>query len=437
MTSIRKWLLVWQISALVLTTLLVTLLTYHLAWDGFNRIRDASLEQIAWAVVRHRDEHGRSAALVSDADRFVSQVWDEGGQLVFASQPDAVMPRQAPGLSTLYWQDEEWHVMVLEDAGTIVQVANSTASRYRMFNSLGLWLLLPFGVMIFVLGGVILIAVNQALWPLTRLRNQIRQRSPEHLGALAQDDYPEELQPVLLSLNELLARLVSAFAAQQRFVADAAHELRTPLTVVRLQSQLARYAEDGQARREALGLMQLGVDRASHLVEQLLSLTRFDPQFSAARPMQTVDLADIARTVVVEHAALAEAAGVDLGLVQADSVALSGDPEALRVMLGNLVDNAIRYAGRDNVVDVSVRRADDAVCCAVYDTGPGIPEAARTRVLEPFARLAPADIPGSGLGLAIVNEIVARHRGQLSFSETPGGGLTVMIRLPILHIDPC
>lgn len=432
-TSIRQWLLVWQISALIVITLAVTLITYHLAWDGFNRIRDHSLEQIAHAILFHPQSHNTVVLIKpEETDKFVSQTWNTAGELIFASRPQALLPRQPPGLSTFEWEGEEWHAMVLESDGLIVQVANSLDSRYRLFNTLGPWLLLPFAGMIFVLGGLILIAVNRALAPLMQLRAAVRERSPENLVPFPEREYPQELGPLVDSLNDLLRRLRQAFVIQQRFIADAAHELRSPLTAVRLQAQVASHEERADVREEALGRMRLSVDRASHLVDQLLSLARFDPQFGVSRPFVRVDLLALAKTVVVEKSVLAEAAGLDLGLLESDSAWVSGDAEGLQIMLGNLVDNAIRYAVSGETIDVAVSTVDGLAVCRVVDHGPGIPAEARGRVLEPFCRLAGQELPGSGLGLAIVAEIVSLHGGRLDLEETPGGGLTVRLTFSAL-----
>lgn len=430
-TSIRQWLLVWQISALVLITLAVTLVTYHLAWVGFNRIRDNSLEQIAHAILFHPQSHNTVVMIKpEEADKFIAQTWNDKGELIFASRPEALLPRQPSGLTTFEWEEEEWHAMVVERDGLVVQVANSVVSRYVLFNTVGPWLLLPFAGMIFVLGGLILIAVNAALRPLVQLGDAVRQRSPQHLAQFPEQDYPQELGPLVDSLNDLLGRLQHAFVVQHRFIADAAHELRSPLTAVRLQAQVATAEERPEVRDEALARMRQGVDRAAHLVDQLLRLARFDRELGVARPFAAVDLLDIAKTLIVEREAEAEAAGVDLGLADSAAAPLLGDAEGLRVLLGNLVDNAIRYAAAGGVIDVATGVDGGSVFCRVIDHGPGIPAAAHDRVLEPFCRLAGQDLPGSGLGLSIVAEIVSLHAGQLLLSETPGGGLTAEVRLP-------
>ena len=428
MNSIRKWLLVWQISALIVTAIIVTLLTYALAWEGFNHTRDLSLQQLAWTLQHHRSGDHTQTHHSENGNILLNQVWDADGQLVFSSQRDVNLPRQPPGLSTLDWQGEEWHVMMVEDAGTVIQVANTAANRYEMFKTLGVWLLLPFVMLIFILVGLILTAVNQALRPLQRLRAEVRQRSPEHLENLPTTGYPEELQPLLGTLNDLLTRLIKSFSAQQRFIADAAHALRTPLTAIRLQAQIASQEQDPLARREALDLMQSGIDHSSHLASQLLDMARFDPLLRTTRPLVAVDLVELAKTVIIEHSAIAEQRGVDLGLARCYPVTVFGDPEGLRIMLGNLIDNAIRYGGE--TIDVATRIDGMLAICSVVDNGPGIPEAHRERAMSAFCRLENPEIPGSGLGLAIAREIAVQHGGTLQLLDAPGGGLTVRIMLP-------
>jgi len=428
LNSIRKWLLAWQISALIVTALIVTLLTYALAWEGFNHTRDLSLQQLAWTLQHHHSGDHSQTNPTQDGYILLNQIWDADGQLIFSSRRDVALPRQPPGLSTLEWEGEEWHVMVVEEAGSVIQVANSAANRYETFKSLGIWLLLPFALLIFILGGLILTAVNQALRPLYQLQKEVRQRSPEHLKELPTAGYPDELQPLLGTLNELLGQLLKSFSAQHRFIADAAHALRTPLTAIRLQAQIANQENDDGARREALDRMQSGIDHSSHLASQLLDMARFDPLLHTTRPLVAVDLVELAKTVIIEHSAIAEQRGVDLGLARCYPVTVFGDPEGLRTMLGNLIDNAIRYGGE--TIDVAIRIDGTFAVCSVVDNGPGIPEAARERALSAFCRLDNPEIPGSGLGLAIAREITVQHGGTLQLLDAPGGGLAVRIMLP-------
>jgi len=429
--SIRKQLLVWQIGALVLTAILVSLITYHLAWDGFNQLRDYSLGQIAQAVLRHGAPSRVPQSEMLEAELFLSQIWDEEGKVVFASRPDQIMPRQRAGLSILTWQQEEWHVMVLEHGGSVVQVANTTANRYQMFGSVAPWLMLPFAVLIFLLGGVILLAVQRALQSLQVVRDEVSQRDAERLQPLPYAVYPEELFPLVLALNALLERLRHSLEAQQRFIADAAHELRTPLTALSLQAQLARDGDSLQAREQAFDRVAEGVDRVAHLIDQLLDLARYDPRTCPLREPVAVNLLDLSKKRVADHSAAAEARLIDLGLLDSDEVVIWGEPDSLGVLFDNLIDNAIRYAGHGAVIDLQITVDGEMAQVLVSDNGPGIPADARQRVFERFCRLSPAASRGSGLGLSIVEEIVARHQGLIRLDETPGGGLTVRVSFPL------
>jgi signal transduction histidine kinase len=252
------------------------------------------------------------------------------------------------------------------------------------------------------------------------------------LQPLPESDLPEEVQPLVHALNDLLGRLGRAMATQRGFIADAAHELRTPLTAVQLQLELARWATTPEEREAAFEDLQRGVSRAIHLVGQLLTLAREDPDVSE-RPLQPTDLSEIARLAVAEQTPLAIARQVDVGVSEAALSVIQGDPEALRVMLSNLIDNAIRYSPAGGRVDVSVTQRDHRALLTVQDAGPGIPVADRGRVFDRFFRGGnDLDVPGSGLGLAIVKGIADRHRATIQMDAGPAGrGLSVSVFFPM------
>jgi signal transduction histidine kinase len=226
----------------------------------------------------------------------------------------------------------------------------------------------------------------------------------------------------------MLERLGHAFDGQRAFVADAAHELRSPLTALKLQAQLVRRAPDEAARAAAIDALVAGVDRATRLVEQLLTLARQEPG-AAATPLQNVVLAPLARQVLADAAPLAQARGSTLALQADEQATLQGDPAALAVLLRNLVDNALRYTPAGGRVEVAVVRDGAAVQLRVDDSGPGIPAAERERVFERFVRgSSAAPETGSGLGLAIVRSIALRHGAMLRLMDSPLGGLRVQLR---------
>lgn len=213
-------------------------------------------------------------------------------------------------------------------------------------------------------------------------------------------------------LNSLLERVRQAFEAQQHFVADAAHELRSPLTALKLQIEGLQRAGDEAARTQARSRLAAGVERASHLVEQLLLLAR---QEAGAGPAQTVDLEPLLRRCLAEQVGAAQARGIDLGLLRADAVQIRGWPDALAVLLRNLLDNAIKYSPEGGKIDVLLLDEGERVRLRVEDSGPGIPPEERERVFDRFYRSAGAQgrASGSGLGLAIVKTIAERHGAQL------------------------
>lgn len=429
MTSIRRQLLLWQIGALLLTGLLASVVTYSLAWSAFNRVRDYGLEQIAYSVVRHGVEDADEKDAGSDRGQFVSQIWLEDGSLFYSSLNDVGPPMQTPGWHILTWEGTQWRVFSLLEGGLTIQVATEAANRVSRFAAIAPWLLLPLGGLVMVLTLLIHAAVTRALAPLRKVRGEIGQRGAGSLHALDARDLPEEVAPVVDTLNDLLARLDSALAAQRRFVADAAHALRTPLTAIKLQAQIAQRSLEPEERRKALAELEAGVDRASHLVTQLLRMARLEPE-AAQTTATAVRLDELMKTVVGAFSAQAEARGLDLGITEAPPMEIFGHPDSLGVMLDNLVDNALRHTPAGGRVDLSLVRADGHIVLTVSDNGPGIPARERERVFERFHRLVGGDIPGSGLGLAIVREVANQHHARVVLDDTPGGGLSVRVLFP-------
>jgi signal transduction histidine kinase len=436
MTSIRRQLLFWQIGALLATGLLASLITYSLAWDGFNRLRDYGLEQIAYSIVRHGvvSDDGEPELDPADRDQFVSQIWKADGSVAYTSIEGAGPPPQPPGLHTINWEGEEWHIYTLKDGGLTIQVGNPVTKRARIFANIIPLLMLPLSLLILLLGGFIWISVGKGLAPLERLRAELGRKDAGSLTPLDDSGLPSEVAPLIATLNELLQRLDAALTAQGRFVADAAHELRTPLTAVRLQAQLARQAADASARDASFIQLIAGVDRATHLVEQLLQMARLEPGAWVGR-MEPVALHEIARQAVATLSTQAETKGIDLGLGSCAPAQVLGHAPGLRAMLDNLIDNALRYIPPGGQVDVELQTEAGQAILSVADNGPGITKADQTRVFDRFYRGAGVEQPGSGLGLAIVRQVVELHHGQVELVDTPGGGLTARVILPLLAPD--
>jgi len=287
-----------------------------------------------------------------------------------------------------------------------------------------------FGVNGITTAAMIWVTVGRGLRPLDEVAFAVGKRSADALEPLPESSLPQEVQPLIAALNDLLARLGRSLSLQRSFIADAAHELRTPLTAVSLQLQVAERASTEAERAAAFSKLKGGIERATRLVEQLLTLARSEPA-AVEQPFTMVSLTEVARQVVAERASIAEARRLDLGLSGNTPLQILGDAEALRVMLGNLVDNAIHYTPPGGTVDVEAALDRGEACLIVIDTGPGIPAEERERVFDRFYRRAAAGEPGSGLGLAIVRKIAQRHRARVELGIGAGGrGLKVTVRFP-------
>lgn len=434
MLSIRRQLLLWQITALLLTALVVSGITYSLAWQAFNKVRDYTLEQVAHAILRHGVEPAGEDNEWKDEGRFVSQIWEaprraKQPKLVFNSRPEIDLPPQGSGAGEVHFHGEAWRTYTLRHSGLIIQVASPIARRVQRFTELAGWLLIPLAVLVAGLGSLIWMAVARALRPLERVRHEIVERDSSSLHPIDLRAVPNEIVPLGEALNDLLARLDRSLTAQRRFIADAAHELRTPLTALKLQSQLAAQADNETERQDALSRLAEGVERATHLVNQLLVMARLEPVLARAEAVP-VALDGLVKTVIGDYSTLAEAKDIDLGLTASEAVIVSGAREGLRVLLGNVIDNAIRYTPAGGRIDVALRAEPELAVITVQDTGPGIPWPERSKVFERFYRLPGTGVPGSGLGLAIVRELVDLQHGSIYLDRAPSGGLKVEIRLP-------
>jgi len=288
-----------------------------------------------------------------------------------------------------------------------------------------LWQLLTpalFGLPILALW--VWLAIRHGLRPLNDVAGQIRAREPEHLSPVQPETAPIEIRPLVDSINQLFLRVGKTIESEKRFTADAAHELRTPLAALAAQAQVALRARDADERRHAIDQLIASSRRSARLVDQLLTLAKVDP--TEAVPAGTVELDWLAQQVCAINGPLAVESGVTLELDKMYTV-VTGDADMLRIMLRNLVDNAIRYTPAGGRVLVSVTERT----VSVSDSGPGIPAEERERVFDRFHRLAGQDKEGSGLGLSIVARIAARHRAKVRLAEGEGGvGLKVSVEFP-------
>jgi two-component system OmpR family sensor kinase len=425
--SIRRTLLLWLLVALTFGLAAGAAAVYVQARDDANELFDYHLRQVVTSLPRRAfPAIGAEEAGSLEAGTII-RIWDRTGVPLYFSHPRMQLPPRAElGFSVLDTPGGPWRADSAVAGTHIVQAAQPLSVRRELAAGAAFRSTMPFLFLLPLLAIAILATVRSALAPLGRLAGDLRGRSAQAVEPVADKGVPEEALPLVHALNGLLARLGLALESQRAFVADAAHELRTPLTALRLQLQLAGRAQTGDERKAALAELDRGLSRATHLVEQLLTLAQQEPSADSP-PHAACDLAEIARDAVASRAVIAAERGIDLGLEHAEPAMVRGDPAALAILLGNLVDNALRHTPNGGVVDVGTRRAGREAVLEVSDSGPGIPPAERGRVFDRFYRLPGSHGTGSGLGLAIVKRIADAHAAVGELGDRDGGGLRVKV----------
>ncbi|WP_257826326.1 HAMP domain-containing sensor histidine kinase [Rhizobacter sp. J219] len=319
----------------------------------------------------------------------------------------------------------------------LVQVAKSRTSREELARQILIDTALPLSLLIVLMSVIVWGGIRGGLAPLARLRSLVEARAINDLAPIKLEAAPEEVKSLALALNTLLAEVRESVHAQNRFISDAAHQLRTPLAGLKSQTELAlastTVATDPELRAR-LKLVHESATRSAHLVSQLLALARAEPEAAAAQSRTRFDLRRLAREVAAEQVPRALAAGIDLGTDEGETgdapLPVTGNAMLIREALVNIVDNAIRYAGRGANVTVSAHAEGHDAVLTVEDTGPGVPESEHERIFQRFVR-ATHEGNGCGLGLAIVKEIVERSHGQVALQSVQPHGLRVVVRFPL------
>ncbi|HEY6511097.1 MAG TPA: ATP-binding protein [Burkholderiaceae bacterium] len=434
MRSLRLRLFTFLIVLTALAALAVGVATYVSVRAEADELFDYHLRQMALSLRdQGRISEGERDALANPEFDYVVQIWSIDGVALYSSaSPPPIEPPLPPrtvlGFSDLQWRGTTWRVFGAATAARIVQVAQPLAVRRQLATAAAARSVLPIVAAAPLVGLAMWWLVGFSLAPLQRVVAAARTRDSGSLDPLPAEGLPAELQPLVAAFNGVLARLDTAFSGQRAFVADAAHELRTPLTALKLQLSLLRDAADGVERDAALARLRAGIDRSAHLVEQLLALARAEPALPA---LAALDLVAVARQALADAAALVASRHASVELQAPASLPMHGDPQALRSLLRNLIDNAIQHGGATPRVTVGIAADNDHALLRVDDNGAGVPPAEHERVFDRFHRRAGSAGNGSGLGLAIVRAIARQHGGEVGLSAAPAGGLRAEVRLPI------
>ena len=427
--SIRGRLLLGLLALVAAVAVFAGAIAYRRVLGESSTLFDYQLRQMALSL---RDQAASGALVLpahpADSD-FVIQIWNPLGQSLYHSRPGP------PLLAVLGYADvtlsgERWRVYSTLTPEAVIQVAQPWAVRQVLARSAALRVVIPLLLLLPLMALATTWIVGRGLAPLKRLAAEVQRRDIHSLSPIESPQLPEESRPLVEELNRLLARLSQAFDAQRAFVADAAHELRSPLTALSLQLQLLERAPDEAARGAARAKLAAAVERAIHLVGQLLTLARNEPE-AAALELAPTSLDAAVRDAISDVGALAAARGIELTLDLSTPVTVRGNADALRVLARNLIDNAVRYTPARGTVQVRVAAlpAGDAVLI-VQDSGPGIPVEERSRAFDRFYRRAGAGEGGTGLGLAIVKAIADRHLARVALEQAAPRGLIVTVAFP-------
>jgi two-component system sensor histidine kinase QseC len=437
--SLKQRLLALAMTAITLVWLGTTAFTYQDAREEFDEVLDAHLVQTASLLVVQAShdlnelETEHAPLLHKYARRIAFQIWEKGNRLRLhsANAPQQPLANVEHGFSDNTIDGTRWRVFsTWDDSGEyLIHVAERTKVRDKLANGIAGNLLRPLWFALPLLALLLWIAVMRALRPLDKLASEVGQRKPDNLAALDASSAPREVVPLIERLNRLFARIDASMQKERRFTADAAHELRTPVAAIKAQAQVARGASGEAERNHALDNAILGCDRATRLIEQLLTLARVDTLGDGmAKPCQ---LSVIAADVIAALAPAALEKGVRLEFLTGDVnnvPEVRGNPELLQMLIRNLLDNSIRHTPPGTSVQVGITHESGGICLSVSDDGPGIPEHERAKVLERFYRPLGTQASGSGLGLSIVKRIAEAHNATLQIQPvSPEQGLRVTV----------
>lgn len=437
--GVRARLIATLLAGLAVAAIAVAIATAIKADHEVAEVFDASLAQNASLLVMRIGEEvdeietEHAPVLHKYAKPLSFQVWKRGRKLLLhsADAPDAKLSETLEGFSTVEQGGREWRVFSVWDAKReyLVQVRSAVADRRHVIADILMALARPLALAVPFIALLVWFAVGHAFRPLARVGEELARRDPNYLEPLA-GDVPREIAPLVQRLNALLARVKDSLEGERRFASDAAHELRTPLAALRAQLQVAQGAREAAERDRAIVQALAAGERATHVVEQLLTLARLDHQAwkDKAEPF---DLHRVAAEAIAERAMLAGAKRIELALEGPQGLRARGHAGLAAIAAGNLVDNAIRYSPPDTEIVVSVAADGGKVLLRVVDQGPGIPAGRRAEALSRFARLDTQVAEGSGLGLSIVARVAELHGLPLALGEGPGGrGLEARIAFP-------
>jgi two-component system sensor histidine kinase TctE len=465
--NLRVRIALWLLLPLLLLLALDAWLTYRRAMNAAHAAFDRTLEFSLRSIrdgIRLRGGEIQVDLPYLALEMFESngggniyyQIREEGGRFVtgYSDLPDAgKVPRES--YSVRFYDDvyrgRPLRIAMLrlsvhdvpgaQTRVVLLRVGETIEQRQALAREILIGSLQQEGLLVVLALGIVWLGVARGLRPLNRLSAKVAARAEDDPAPLDTVGLPSEVTPLVDSINQYIGRTQSMQSSRRRFFNDAAHQLKTPLAVIQAESELALRDIDtvengaGGNGRQGVHLRRLNraVQQAVRIVQQLLSLSRLDADSGYTVRHAAVPLHKVARSVTLDWSPVARSRGIDLGFEQDVRLDVMGQVDLLAELVGNLIDNAIRYSGDGAVITVRVAREAEQALLQVIDNGPGIAVCERDAVFERFYRSeATQAVEGSGLGLSIVREIVRVHGAQIALSDANGGGLVVSVRLPLL-----
>jgi signal transduction histidine kinase len=406
---------------------------------------DEVLQQQAGLALRYADhEYAEGDTLVPDslpdlsaAIPFVYQITTRANELLYRSPgaPAAPLAGSPGDYANVLLGGHPWRVYSLGSGSSplVIHMAARLEDRDALLSRMLRAVALPLLFALVLLTTLIVVVTERAFRPVRRIAAELAGRGADDLSAVNTAEMPVETHALGVALNGLLTRQAQALARERRFTADAAHELRTPLAALRVQAQVAARATTPAETRRALEKLLANIDRTTHLMGQLLALTRLEPGTSVAAGQSTAAYV-VVDLVVDDLAPAARDKRVEVRLHGCEE-ALPGSAEMLYLLIRNLLENSIRNVSVGGHVSLQVSTADGAARLAILDDGPGIPAGERARAFERFYRIPGSASGGSGLGLSIVGRVVELLGGKIELSQPPtGSGLIVTVTLPFADV---
>ena len=449
--KLLTWLLLpmlalWLISAGVMHSLAFKFVNYAYDYSLLDSTHDleGQISNVGGNVSINLPKPSLQMFLSDELDEIHYNVVGRDGK-VLAGDPDLPMLEvtRSPGTSSLRdgtFRGKKVRLASLSflppglapDKSVLIQVAETLNKRNTLASKVITAMVLPQFLMIMLAALIVWIGIGKGLSPLEGLHREIAARSHRDLSPVEESNTPQEVRPIIHEINNLMERLRKALEAQRRFIADAAHQLRTPLSGLTTQTSLALRQSDPASLQHSLDQLNTSTERTIRLVNQMLALAQVEPGSDNIIHLKPLDLGELVKEATIEWVPPALKKGMDLGYEGPDSsVIINGDMIRIRMMIDNLIDNAIRYSPNGSSVTTRIKEVEGSVILTVADNGPGIPPEERKAVFQRFYRISDNPTAGSGLGLSIVNEIAMAHGASVSLEDPEGHqGIEVNVSFP-------